>query len=53
MYTVRSDTVRVGGAVYLQNVRDDVFLTLFEKAVFVERGVCLHDLRQHLGHFCL
>lgn len=48
-----SDTARVGGAVYLQNVRDDVFLTLFEKTVFVEGGIRLHNLRQHLGHFCL
>ena len=39
--------------VYLQDVRDDVFLTLFEKRVFVKGGVCLHDLRQHLRHFCL
>lgn len=38
---------------YLQYVRNDVFLTLFEKRVFVKGGVCLHDLRQHLRHFCL
>lgn len=48
-----SDTVRVGGAVYLQNVRDDDFLTLFEETVFVKSGVRLHDLGQHLRHFCL
>lgn len=40
-------------SVYLQYVRDDVFLTLFEKRVFVKGGVRLHDLRQHLGHFRL
>lgn len=38
---------------YLQYVRDDVLLTLFEKIVFVKAGVCLHDLCQHLRHFCL
>lgn len=38
---------------YLQDIRNYVFLTLFEKTVFVKGGICLHDLCQHLRHLCL
>ena len=46
-------TDRVEESIYLQYVRDDVFLTLFEENVFIKGGVSLHNLRQHLRHFCL
>lgn len=39
---------RLEDSAYLQYVRNDVFLALFEKRVFVKVRVGLQDLRQHL-----
>lgn len=38
---------------HLQDVGDDVPLTLLQEAILVKGGIHLEDLRQHLGHFCL
>lgn len=38
---------------HLQDVGDDVLLTLLQKSVFVEVGVDLQDLSQHLRHLRL